>query len=289
MAQHIEPSLWKSALRDMAECNACVSLCGLLGVSGEACGLTHQVRVLAVNAAGIVFDRPERMDVGVYFTPGTRIRVLIAHRNQDWEFQTAVHELQQYELSERMAVRAMTLHWPQTVRTAQKRSYFRVNISGIQLLPVSITPIIEQEDSGLVFVSGDEAANPSVIGHIHAHDEGDHAAVRVARAPAKVQTVHARLQNLSGGGMGVVLPQKFSRVVMSAERFNCVLTLPQLPKALVVQARVVQNLLQDDGTLYLGLAFDFTDAVQRRRSGDMICRFTTWYQRQQAQLQREKP
>ena len=51
---------------------------------------------------------------------------------------------------------------------------------------------------------------------------------------------------------------------------------------------MVQNLLQEDGSLYLGLAFDFADAVQRRRSHDMICRFTTWYQRQQAHTQREK-
>jgi c-di-GMP-binding flagellar brake protein YcgR len=278
-----------------------VELCGLLGPMGEACGPLNRVKLLDFNAAGLVVERPERLDVGVYFTRGTRVRVLMpeSRRRRFWEFTTTVRDLLSLppeqtavgsfdagrpDLSGHQSVhltnesltasatpmRAMALVPPTQVHRAQRRSFYRVAIAGINLLPVQLTPL-------------SEAASPQIglADNANLHEQvQDTNKTMYAEAGA---TFHARLVNISGGGIGVEVPRQHAQTAQTANRLSCVMSLPRLPRPLSVDCVPVHRHLQSDGSLYLGLEMILADAVQRRRIGDLVCRFTAWHQRQQLQ------
>lgn len=278
-----------------------VELCGLLGPMGEACGPLNRVKLLDFNAAGLVVERPERLDVGVYFTRGTRVRVLMpeSKRRRYWEFTTTVRDIlslppgasttasctstpidSQRQLSPSAngdvaspasaPMRAMALVPPTQVHRAQRRSFYRVAIDGINLLPVQLTPVSEATTAHIALA--DDAP----------HDEPNHE----SNKPLYVESgtaFHARLANISGGGVGVEVPRQHAHTAQTANRFSCVMTLPRLPRPLVVDCVPVHRHLQNDGSLYMGLEMLLADAVQRRRVGDLVCRFTAWHHRQQQQ------
>ena len=278
-----------------------VELCGLLGPMGEACGPLNRVKLLDFNAAGLVVERPERLDVGVYFTRGTRVRVLMpeSKRRRFWEFTTTVRDLLSLPaqtpslamsgsaLSDSRVLpggelrgetlpavagttRAMALVPPTQVHRAQRRSFYRVAIGGINLLPVQLTPLSEATSPQIALA---DDANLSEL------SQGTNKPLYVEAGA----TFHARLVNISGGGVGVEVPRQHTHTAQTANRFSCVMTLPRLPRPLTVDCVPVHRHLQSDGSLYLGLEMILADAVQRRRVGDLVCRFTAWHQRQQLQ------
>jgi hypothetical protein len=278
-----------------------VELCGLLGPMGEACGPLNRVKLLDFNAAGLVVERPERLDVGVYFTRGTRVRVLMpeSRRRRFWEFTTTVrdilslppepaalascamsqsgisgdhsHGLRSEPIASSAApMRAMALVPPTQVHRAQRRSFYRVAIEGINLLPVQLTPVSEAAAAHIALA--DDAP----------HAESNHESIKPVYVEAGA-AFHARLANISGGGVGVEVPRQHAHTAQTANRFSCVMSLPRLPRPLVVDCVPVHRHLQSDGSLYMGLEMLLADAVQRRRVGDLVCRFTAWHQRQQLQ------
>ncbi len=105
------------------------------------------------------------------------------------------------------------------------------------------------------------------------------------------EPMEARLLNISAGGMGLKL-QHFGPAtarICANRNYNCRFHLPGQPEPLEVVGRLVhlESMHQmAEEALYLGVEFQFADALQKRRTQDQIVRFTTALQRKRLQRQR---
>lgn len=156
-------------------------------------------------------------------------------------------------------VSAFWLVGPHEVRSAHAREHYRIEHSAQDLEPVKLIPA-----SGL---------RPAV-----ASSSG---------AGRMVGSFSAVVSNISGGGIGVVVPACVGHRVAAADTYRCILHLPtmQVPIELAVEVMHVNH--RDDGSRYIGFRIQCDGKNTRQwQSLDNVVRYATWYQRRRLQARR---
>lgn len=223
---------------------------------------TARVRLLARTGKGMVIDRPLGQAFTRHMVEGTRLHVLVADGPDRWEFHTTVLGTIQYRLNDATEVPAIAIGSVGSVRSAQRREYFRVTIGSVLVKSVRLTPVLSDAQTQ---TGTDEAAGMQ-----------------------DVKPFDAKLINIGGGGIGVITPQRVAWQLPLVRRYQCSLPLPTRNTPVVIPADVVRLEEQEDGTTYMGLQFDFENLPDRHACADAICHFTAWHQRQILQRRKER-
>lgn len=256
---NVEPdSNWYEKLGAICQRGGVVEMTDVAPSGRDRLAPTHRVRLLACTPEEIVVEMPRGGDAGVYLEPGSTLRILLVDAVGRWEFNTLVTGARIYPSGREGRTMGLRLAPPSTVRSAQRRSYFRVSTESMAIKLVRLVPV--------------EPAKPASA----AHDPQEHHPDSPLFPP---QAFTARLLNIGGGGIGVQAPARVAAQVNVVQRYACRLELPILSEPLEAPVRVVHRAPVDGGAHYLGLRFDQEDPAERRKCIDEICRFTAWMQR----------
>jgi c-di-GMP-binding flagellar brake protein YcgR len=223
-------------------------------------------RVLACALDRIVLERPSSPAAVGRFHKGQLVRFRLIDGDLRLDCICPILAQQNFALNARVNLTAFVLGAPSRVESAQRRQYFRVNVAGF----VNPPHVHQRQGEAAVMLRPRISAQDLLrLQENHAHLELD--AFRV------------HLHNISGGGVGVVAPQRASELVQRFLDYELLLTLPTFDDTILIPVRQVHRRRRDNGTHYLGLMFLFEDVQQRTQVVNEICRFTTWHQRRQLQ------
>lgn len=277
---------WEQCLTDLNERDGAVEITGLSAHRKSAIDAnksddqshhvapSFRVRVLAWRPAGIVVDQPTNPEEAHYFQQGAVVRVLVVDGAARWELITTVTSRIRFQLNENSVVAAIVLSRPHEVNSVQRREFFRVSTAAAKIPPVQLTPVVK--------IKTDQASTSQTP-----------QATQEPQQPFGPEPLLVPftgiLVNVGGGGMGVEASDDVAFTLSLCRRFKCVVNLPSMDEALVVDCTMVHLETQAQGMHYLGLRFEVASAAARRRVEDQICHFTSWLQRQQLQrMKRER-
>jgi len=249
MSGPTDPPSWRASLADVQQRGGAVQLIGL-SVDALPTGRQYRVRLLACEAEHIVVAKPRyrRDDPGL--KPGQGLAIRGGDDGQWWEGATEVIQSEHYQLNRRKRVSALRLSFPQYVGSAQRRSFYRVEMDDLSLHQAYLS-----------------AAAPPIEDVCHVK-----------------RSYPARLLNISGGGVSLEAPCSASELLARYDWLWCELTLPTEPAPLMLPCRVVRLQMRPDGTYKIGLKYELPDEPFAHRIVDQVCRFTAWAQRRKLQL-----
>ncbi|MCX5661132.1 MAG: PilZ domain-containing protein [Planctomycetota bacterium] len=285
--------------------NGAVDVAGLPPAGDPREAPAFRVRLLQYSAEGLTIERPQQSDASRYIFQGATVEVLAINGNERWLFRTRVLASRPYALNDSTRVVALDLAPPENVRTGQRREFFRVSVAGAGLKPVLLAPMPAQPGNADVAGEGPLGQIGGALGIKPA--EKPATPTSPAARPLKldaatpidgpanvcpiafpVQPFHAKLLNLSGGGMGVETPQRIGPIARQIIYYRCQIRLPNVDQIIETAAEMRFVEEREGGTYYLGLHFDFLNPAHKRQCVDAICKFCAWHQRQQLQRLRDK-
>jgi len=257
-------TIWRATFEAVAAHNLGVVLS--VHPAGADKPLSFRTRLFEFSDRGMTVEFPAGPDARRTLRPDTFVSLLVVHGSNRWQCRSHIHKLGFYKLNASTKVHAARLGPPLDVESAQRREFYRVSLTGVEVEPVQMMRIVEQQ-----------ADNDGPPGE---HLRGGE--------PVPPTSFACQLINLSGGGMGVEAPQQAAPELLLDARYLCILTLPNDATPIEVTARLLHLRTNGDGSTYLGLEFEFDDRPSRQHCVDRVCRFTAWYQRTEQQRLREK-
>lgn len=250
----VQPTLdsFVTALHRLAERNGAVEICAA-GAKGSGPSMSFRVRVMAVQPdGGLVLEAPAGPGAAAFVRGRAAVEVLVASGDQRVVGRAMVTGAGRRDLGGGTSVRTMHLGRPEAVRSGQRRHFFRVSAVGVSDAPVLLRPL---------------------------------AAEGATHCPVPLSGV---LCNLGGGGLGVtvVRTRQTLETLRQVRGVMAVVPLPDEAEPLEVQVRLVHLQALPDDLLYLGMAFEFEDAAERRQVEMRVVRATTQIERRQLQRRR---
>jgi len=242
---------WQDMLRFLGQTNGAVDLSpDRQDLSGKA--PTWRCRMLGFDGERIVVQRPDPPEAVRYLRSGEPVAVGIVDDNYRWLLLTHVRGMSHFQLNDKTRVAAVVIEHPHTVRSGQRREYYRVPAVGCHVDSVVMLP-----------------------------DSDD--------ANGEARSFNATLVNVSGGGIAVSAPPNVGRKLAIGDEYICRIILPMLTFPLMVPVAIKRIDETERGRYYLGLQFNFTeDEPGAQRLIDEICRFAAHLQRIQIRMMRQK-
>lgn len=254
---HTDRQSWIHAMHQLADRNGVVELTPLTKRGERLSELTVRSRILAADDEGAVVTEAPAIEPQRW-TQVRAVQILAVNHTHRLTAASRLEKWRPFSLNARTSVEAVQLGAPLAVRSAQRRQHFRVNTVAV---PVSAVRIQAIDPAG---AAADQAVSS--------------------------QMLHARMMNLSGGGMGVLIDpdDPNAKLLLKGRDYQCSFTLPDDPATIMVQAHLVHYLKRRDKRIYLGMSFQFLGQTpcEADRTQDRIIRFTTELQRLQLQRQR---
>ncbi len=254
--------IWNKTIQALAERNESVEV--VLVSQGDEHRLPSapdadvqpcRMRVLSSEPNGeMILQRSNASEPAAEMNRGAIVEVLLSDNGQRWRAVSEVLEGFYYKLNAQQRIRAVRLSPPHDIQSAQRRAFFRADMLGADLDMVLLEPV--------------ESTPSDATGA-----EREEIDLRLK----------ARLVNISGGGLGVNVPVRREIVTLIREnrQYRCRINLPEIDESIDVRVQLIHLRRPTPQVLYLGLEFRFDDSAQRKRTEDLIVRFTTWMQRRQ--------
>lgn len=231
--------------------------------------LLWRVRVREANETRIVVDAPSALGRSIPIEPGTRLVVVMAVGQNRWIFLSGVTEAHPGPGG------SLTLAVPTRVERATRRTQQRVSTASLNLPDVRCWPI----------------ADPA--GAIPAQTHNRQQIIAMLKQPPGPQTAggdldtlgdlapdvgagfRAKLANIGGGGVGIIINSEDSALVESTKLYWTKLDLrPIIPAPLALITRLAHTHLDSQQNIHAGLAFEFgLDPAHRPFVADQIERF----------------
>jgi hypothetical protein len=250
---------WRSLLDTIAQRGGALEVSVFREDStGEQAGpdVVWRVRLLRLNDNDILVESPSAAGVTLGLKPETPVLVAMTVGQNRWMFHSRVlGGWQGQDQSGRRQTLALAL--PERVERCSRRQFFRISTGGMRLAPVRCwalmdpTSAVEAERHNQRIVrAAMEAGARSATAAGGSSDSGP--------LPQVGPTFHANLLNLSGGGLGLLLPAGDSPFNRGKFFWLSIDLRPDLPEPLCVTARLAHTHLDSHQQTYAGLAFDFT-------------------------------
>jgi c-di-GMP-binding flagellar brake protein YcgR len=215
----------------------------------EPVGPTSRTRILDIHGGRCLVELPSHRDTAASIRHTHHAMMLLVDSGVRLQCVVRIDEVIKHQLNAQTEVWALRMSEPLHVQSAQRRAFFRAMTAHLKLM-VNMQPLAE---------------TPL------------HTGIEIPDGPP----FRAMMVNVSGGGLGVIAPQRVGTLIQHYGRYRCSVALPTHDEPLAVTVKHVHLHSNDDGTHYMGLAFKLADVAERHRVEDSICRFTTWLQRQQ--------
>lgn len=248
---------WRECLGQLAERGGALEIALDRGQNAYDAAEPHgadivwRVRILRISEHEVLVDHPSAMGRPVRLETGVSIVGVMTIGQNRWMFRTRTLG------SEGPTSGALRLAMPQTMERCQRRSFYRVSAASLDLPHVECWPLLNPES-----VVAAEVANEALIGELlrARHDPPGSA---VGSEPAQLlpdvgPMFRARLVNMSGGGVGVVVARHEASGLDRARAVWLRVDLhPEVPAPLAITCRVVHTHVDSAQDVHAGLAFEF--------------------------------
>lgn len=209
--------------------------------------LIWRVKILALTDEQIVTNQPAAFGRTIPISPGTRLVGAMSVGQNRWMFQT------QAVASE--SADQLHLAMPEKVERCPRRSYYRVSTASVELPDVECWPLLHPTS-----VVAAEVANEAFSRDMLRHRRDPSMPLPVAEQvlPEVGPGFHAKLVNISGGGLGLIVsPQEASGLDRARFLWMRVNLGDDLPAPLALTGKVVHTHIDSAQSVHVGLAFEF--------------------------------
>jgi len=278
-ARRSRTTQWRRCLEDIYERGGSLELAVAreYGDDVEGHHLVFRVAILGLSESEIVVEHPTTMGRRLPLEKGTLLVAIIAIGQNRWSFRTHLAEILNTTVRGR-DIETIRLPLPDTVDRCQRRDFYRMNTASLNLPGVDLWPIL---DMGSVVLA--ERANELAVEAERRGESPSLSPEHMDLRPELGPKFAATLLNVGGGGIGLAVPPEYSQLLPRHHHFWVSLDLrPEIRTPVCATARVAHTHLQNDQSMYAGMAFDFThNAVHQKFVIDQICRFIAMQQKSQ--------
>lgn len=218
-----------------------------------AADIVWRVRLLHIDDQFITVEPPAAVGRSLNFSLGTPIVVVMAVGQNRWMFRSTITASATQHSSRGTLERVLKLDMPTQVERCARRNFYRVSTAEITLPDVTVWP-----------VRGVETAIPAEVANaaqVHAAQRGS------AVSPDTFNTIlpevgtpfAAKLMNVGGGGLGLILTKENSSNLDQSRLFWLKVDLGTssgVPLGIV--ARLAHTHIDSEHNTYAGMAFEFS-------------------------------
>lgn len=241
-----------------------------------------RVRVIAVRPDGVLVEAPGAFGQTIMIRPGVALVGAMTVGQNRWMFHSTVMAQQ----TDQRGLAHLVLSLPEGVERCTRRSFFRISTADLHLPDVQCWPLLDPTS----VVAAEAVNRVQIRDALAAIDAGTPLpASRVdADEPIVLPEVgpmfHARLSNISGGGLGLRIGADEASAAQRRPHLWLRVDLrPHIPVPVAVTARVAHTHMDSSQELHTGLAFDFSfNAEHRRFVVDLFARYMRQIEQGQA-------
>lgn len=259
---------WRDSLRKVYERGGALEVCvdRTTDSNDRGSDVVWRVKIVGLTDTTITVEPPAACGSSIPIQPGVRlIGAMVVGQNR-WMFHTDSIGLTNGPFP---GVRSIVLRMPDTVERCTRRGFYRISTADLRLPSVQCWPLMDPASVGPA-----EAANRAQIeGFLTGENDGLSAA-DFAEPPASDSLLlpevgpmfRAKLLNISGGGLGLLLTPEEARAIEARPFLWLRVDLrPDVPAPVAVTARLAHTHIDSSQSLYAGLAFDFSHNPAHRK------------------------
>jgi len=214
--------------------------------------LVWRVRVLDLSDDEIVVEQPGAMGQSFMINNDIDLIGIMAVGQNKWMFKTKVLGTTQNQ-TRSGTFPALRLKMPEKVVRCMRRQADRTSIAHINLPSVECWKLIDPISAVPL-----EVANRIQVKDLVENGESAQVVDTPITLPSVGPKFTARLANLGGGGVGLVVPKESRADIDSSKVFWMRLDLrPAIPVPIVMTAKLVHTHIDSQQNIYAGMAFDF--------------------------------
>ncbi|MEO0483801.1 MAG: flagellar brake protein [Planctomycetota bacterium] len=241
---------WRDCLQQVLERNGGLELSVARPDGDDAepgSDLLWRVRLIDLRDDAIIVDRPSLAGGAMKFGVGAEVVVVMAIGQNRWMFKTEI-------VGEENAGRALVLRMPEHVERCTRRNFLRVSTAEVSLPRVECWPLLDPT----TVIPAERANKVQVMTGKPAEDD------RLI-LPEVGPKFTAQLMNVSGGGLGLLVPPEgASALDRSRLLWIRVALQPTIPEPIGMTARVAHTHMDSAQNRYAGCAFEFAFHPEHR-------------------------
>ncbi len=244
---------WRDCLAQICERGGGLEFAVDQGAGADRKDLVWRVHIYRVENDTLVVEHPGSMGQSFPVPAGTPLVGIMAVGQNRWMFRTSVLAVETVP-TRNGPRRALRLRSPETVERCVRRNAERTSTLELSLPLADCWPLLDLK-SATPF----QVANRVLVGDLLASGGTAGAADDTGVAPEVGPKFEARLANIGGGGIGLVIPRQDHATVDSVHPYFLRIDLrPTVPAPLLLTARVAHTHIDSQQNTYAGLAFEFS-------------------------------
>jgi len=218
--------------------------------------LVWRVRLLDYNDSTITLEHPGAMGLSFHIEPNTPLIGIISVGQNRWMFHTKTLDTKTHD-TRKNAFKALVVQMPEKVERCMRRNFDRTSTARVDLPTVNAWPLLNHASAGPI-----EIASRIMIEQLREQGTLSNAAFDPQMLPEVGPRFEAKLANIGGGGVGLVIDKENGTALDTVQLFWISINLlPAVPAPLVMVARMAHTHLDSQQNTYAGLAFDFTQSL----------------------------
>jgi hypothetical protein len=246
---------WRDCLSQICERGGGLEFAIDQGASPDRKDLVWRVHVYRLESNTILIEHPGSMGQSFPVPAGTPLVGIMAVGQNRWMFRSRVLAVETVPTRSGRR-KALRIEAPDAVERCIRRNAERTSTLELNLPMVDCWPLLEPRSATAV-----EIANRVQITDLLGQGGGGQARPSddAAALPEVGPRFEARLSNIGGGGVGLIIPRQVHATGDSVHPYFLRIDLrPAVPAPLLLTARVAHTHIDSQQNTYAGLAFDFT-------------------------------
>ena len=227
----------------------------------EPADVVWRVRLLESKPDRLVVDPPAALGRTIHLPEGVRLVATMSVGQNRWVFNTTSMGYANARGGPAGQTLGLLLTSPSHVERCSRREINRVSETSVRLPAVECWLL----DDPASTIAAETANRAAILTRAHAlaprsdnHGHGDFLPLDTLCLPRIGAHLRGRMQNLSGGGMGLLLGPQDAGAAQRARFMWLKIDLrPDIPEPLALTARVAHAHLDSNRNTCVGLAFDF--------------------------------
>lgn len=240
---------WRNCLWQIYERSGAIeiSLARPDGAEHPGNDLIWRVKILGLTETEIVVGQPAAFGRTIPIEPGTKLVGAMSVGQNRWMFQTKT-------LNNRTDSK-LHLVMPEKVERCPRRSYYRVSTASVELPDVECWPLLDPSSVTAAEIANEACARDMIR---HRRDPSTPMPAPQHLLPDVGPGFQAKLVNISGGGMGLVVsPQEASGLDRARYLWMRVNLGDDLPAPIALTGRMVHTHMDSAQCVHVGLSYEF--------------------------------
>lgn len=218
--------------------------------------LVWRVRLIDYDDNTLTLEHPGAMGLSFHIDEGVPLIGILSVGQNRWMFHTKTLPSKNHE-SRNGNFKALTVQMPDNVERCMRRNFDRTSTARVDLPAVSAWPLLNHNSAVPI-----EIANRMMVEQLRNQGTLASAEFDPQMLPEVGPRFEARLANIGGGGVGLVVDKDNRSALDSVQQFWLSINLmPAVPAPLVMVARMAHTHLDSQQNTYAGLAFDFSKST----------------------------